>query len=155
MPDYIGWLRGHVGQAPVLLNFAACVVRDDAGRVLLQRRGDERRPVWGFPGGAVELGESVGEAAVREVREETGLTVRLTGLLGVYSKYPHTYASGDVAQSVTTFFLADVASGWLSADGGETLELGWFGLEALPELFTAQHVDAAADVRAGRTGVWR
>ena len=155
MPGYIGWLRARVGREPVLLNFAGCVVRDDSGRVLLQRRGDGSRTLWGFPGGAVELGESVAEAAVREVREETGLTVRLTGLLGIYSKYRHTYASGDVAQSVTTFFLARSESGRLAADGAETLELGWFALDDLPELFTAQHEDAAADVRAGRSGVWR
>lgn len=87
MPDYIRWIRGQVGHQRIFLNFAICAVFDDAGRVLLQRRGDREPAPWGFPGGAVELGESVEEAAVREVHEETGLTVAVSDLIGVYSKY--------------------------------------------------------------------
>jgi ADP-ribose pyrophosphatase YjhB (NUDIX family) len=72
VPDYLRWLRQRVGHERIILNFAVCAVFDAAGRVLLQRRGDREKPVWGFPGGAVELGESMDEAAVREVREKTG-----------------------------------------------------------------------------------
>ncbi|MET8452193.1 NUDIX domain-containing protein [Streptomyces sp. NPDC005209] len=160
MSDYIGWLRACVGSAPIQLAFAAvCVV--DEGRVLLQRRRDDG--AWGFPGGAVELGESAEEAAVREVREETGLDVRVTGLLGVYTKYWHTYPNGDRAQPITVFFRgtpiggavpgADLAGTSVDA---ETLEVRYFPLDEPPQALTnQQHADALADLRAGRSAVHR
>jgi 8-oxo-dGTP diphosphatase len=66
----------------------ACVVPvDEEGRVLLLRRGfDPGRGRWTFPGGFVDLGESVEEAARREVREELEIDVELGPLLGVYSR---------------------------------------------------------------------
>ena len=48
-------------------------------------RGPYPKALWGLPGGAMDLGESVGQAVVREVREETGLEVQPTGLVGIYS----------------------------------------------------------------------
>jgi len=66
---------------------AAAVVRDGAGRLLLLRRGfDPGRGLWTFPGGFVDLGESVEEAAVRETREELGIDIELGGVIGVYSR---------------------------------------------------------------------
>lgn len=57
------------------------------GKVVLLRRGVEpRRGTWTFPGGYMEMGETTEEAAIRETREETGLEVRLTSLLNVYSR---------------------------------------------------------------------
>ncbi len=155
MTDYIRWIRQRVGHEPILLNFAICAVFDEAGRVLLQRRGDREKPVWGFPGGAVELGESVEEAAVREVEEETGLSVRVTDLTGVYSKYKDRYPNGDVAQTVAVVFRAAVEGGELDVDGHETVGLDFFSLTRLPELLNQQHEDVAADLRAGRSAVWR
>lgn len=150
---YIGWLRSRVGPAPVLLNFAAgCVCRD--GQVLLQHRGDSG--TWGFPGGALELGESAEDAAVREVAEETGLTVQVDDLLGVYTKYRHEYPNGDVVQPITVFFRCTPRGGSLHAgDGDETLDVRWFPLGSVPDLVNAQHRDALDDLRRGRTGVFR
>jgi 8-oxo-dGTP diphosphatase len=53
--------------------------------VLIRRATDPGRGLWSYPGGYLEMGETLEEGAVRETREETGLTVRITGLLGVYS----------------------------------------------------------------------
>lgn len=153
MADYIRWLRGRVGAAPLQLNFAATCVRE-GDRVLLQRRGDH--DAWGFPGGAIELGESAAEAAIRETREETGLDVEIVNLLGVYTKYEHTYPSGDVVQPMTVFFRCrPTGAGSLQSDGIETLELRYFPVHDLPDLFNPQHEDAATDLRAGRSGVFR
>lgn len=66
---------------------AAAVVRDAADRVLLLRRAFEPgRGLWTFPGGFVDLGESVEEAAVRETREELEVDIELGRLVGVYSR---------------------------------------------------------------------
>src|SRR5215467_2202247 len=63
---------------------------DDNGRVLLQRRRDTGQ--WALPMGTMELGETPSQCAIRETREETGVLVRVTGLLGVFSDPAHIVA---------------------------------------------------------------
>ena len=66
---------------------AAAIPRDAEGNVVLLRRGfDPGAGLWTFPGGFVDLGESVTEAAIRETREEIGVDAELDGLVGVYSR---------------------------------------------------------------------
>ena len=60
------------------------IVRNHQNMILLEKRSD--CGMWGLPGGRIEAGESVSEAAIREVKEETGLTVKILKLLGVYSE---------------------------------------------------------------------
>src|SRR5262245_3038067 len=76
----------------------SAVVADEAGELVLQRRADNG--LWALPGGVVEVGESVAQAVVREVKEETGLDVEPVGLVGVYSDPRHViaYADGEVRQ---------------------------------------------------------
>lgn len=62
---------------------ASAVVTDDQGRILLQRRRDN--DLWALPGGAMDMGESLPGTAVREVKEETGLDVEITGLVGSFA----------------------------------------------------------------------
>ena len=95
-------LRDKVGHDELILNYAGCIIFDDKNRLLLQKRTDCEK--WGFLGGMVELGESVAESAVREIREESGLDVELTSLFGVYSKYFEKYSNGDKAQTVVHVF---------------------------------------------------
>jgi ADP-ribose pyrophosphatase YjhB (NUDIX family) len=154
MPDYIRWIRGLVGHQTIILNFAGCVVADEHGGVLLQQRGDRDANVWGFPGGAVELGETVADAAMRECREETGLNVSLVSLLGVYSAGLDRYPNGDSAQPITTFFVAEARSGTLACDGEETRALAYFTKDELPTLVNGQHARVARDYFAGRQGCW-
>jgi ADP-ribose pyrophosphatase YjhB (NUDIX family) len=111
----------------------AAVIFED-GRVLLQRRDDTGR--WGLPGGAVDPGESVRAAIIREVREETGLDVEPVRLIGVYSDPVHhqvmTYPDGNVIHYVSTVFECAVRGGALEC-GDESLALDWFDPEALPD----------------------
>jgi 8-oxo-dGTP pyrophosphatase MutT (NUDIX family) len=74
---------------------ASVLVRDNTGRVLLLQRPDNG--LWTIPTGAVKKGETVPEAGVRECREETGLQVEITGLVGVFSTPDHViaYIKGD------------------------------------------------------------
>lgn len=78
-PNYIKWLRSKVGHDKVILVFAGGCIFNDKGEVLLQKRADSNK--WGFPGGVIELGETPQMAAIREVKEETGLDVEDGGLL--------------------------------------------------------------------------
>jgi ADP-ribose pyrophosphatase YjhB (NUDIX family) len=106
----------------------------DEGRVLLQRRDDNRQ--WGLPGGAVEPGESVHAAIVREVREETGLEVEPLRLIGVYSDPANhqviTYPDGNVIHYVSSVFECAVRGGTLTC-GEESLELEYFPPDGLPD----------------------
>ncbi len=66
-----------------LVAAASAVVTDDEGRILLQRRRDNG--LWALPGGGMDLGDTLPGCAVREVKEETGLDVEVTGLVGTYT----------------------------------------------------------------------
>jgi ADP-ribose pyrophosphatase YjhB (NUDIX family) len=104
----------------------SATVWDGTGqRMLLTRRADSGR--WCVPGGYMDPGESVSEACAREVREETGLEVRVKRLIGVYTS-PHLrleYPDGNRWQIVVLHFEAEAVGGELKA-GDETTEAGYF-----------------------------
>ena len=108
--------------------------------LLLERRTDNG--LWGLPGGSVEPGESVSEAIVREVREETGLEVAPIRVVGVYSSPAHgqivTYPDGNVIHYVSTSLECRVVGGTLAC-GVESMELGWFDPEDLPAEVMPMH----------------
>lgn len=91
----------------------SALVVDDASRVLLQRRADSGN--WSLPGGTMELGETLGQAVVRETAEETGLEVELTGILGIYTDPRHViaYSDGEIRQEFVVVFTARVTGGHL------------------------------------------
>ena len=119
--------------------------------LLLQRRADNG--CWGLPGGGVEPGESVSEAVVREVREETGLEVRPLRLVGVYSApaihQVVTYPDGTVIHYVSSSFECRIVGGQI-APGPESLEVEWFDPEELPSELMPMHRIRILDALAGR-----
>jgi ADP-ribose pyrophosphatase YjhB (NUDIX family) len=119
-------------------------VTDDEGRVLLIHRTDNDR--WALPGGEVELGESVSSAVIREVREETGIEVEITGLVGIYSDPKHiiAYDDGEVRQQFSLCFRARPVGGALRGSS-ESTEVGWLRPEELDEL----SLHAAQRLRVG------
>ena len=123
--------------------------------ILLQRRSDNG--FWGLPGGGVEPGESVTEAIVREVREETGLEIRPGRLVGVYSSPSiHqivTYPDGNVVHYVSSVFECVVRAGSLVC-GDESLELDWFDPERLPEDVMLISTIRIRDALAGQVGAF-
>jgi ADP-ribose pyrophosphatase YjhB (NUDIX family) len=99
------------------------IVSLDGRLVLLRRSIEPAYGKWVFPGGFVDRGERVEDAAVRETREESHLEVRLTGLLNIYS-----YADHPV---IIIVYTADVIGG-VPAAGDETLEAALFERSAIP-----------------------
>jgi ADP-ribose pyrophosphatase YjhB (NUDIX family) len=119
------------------------------GEILLQKRADNG--FWGLPGGAVDPGESVQQGVLREVREETGLQVRVVRLVGVYSdprNYMIThYPGGDIVHNVSLCFVCERVSGTLQLSG-ESTDIGYFPVEALPEPMMPSHLIRLKDVLA-------
>lgn len=134
MPQYLAWLRQHVGHTKVISTGATALIRDEHGRVLLQQRRDFG--MWGLPGGAQELGESIEQTLVREVREEVGLVVEPARLLGVRSspEFDVTFPNGDEIQPYAVLFECAIVGGDLKKDGDEVLDVGWFDLDDPPPM---------------------
>jgi 8-oxo-dGTP pyrophosphatase MutT (NUDIX family) len=132
--NYVTYLRRFIGHAKVILPGAAGMVRDENGRVLLQRRRDNG--LWGFPGGLLDLGESATNTVMREFREEVGLDVQVQRLIGVYTspRFDRSYPNGDTSQLFASFFECRIVGGELRRQESEVLELGWFDLDHLPPM---------------------
>lgn len=116
----------------------------DGDQVLLTQREDFE--VWCLPGGGVDPGESVAQAAVREALEETGLEVQLTRLVGVYSR-------PKIEQGAhTVLFAAHTVGGELRLATGETIAARFFTFDALPELMLWWHRQQIRDALDGVGG---
>jgi 8-oxo-dGTP diphosphatase len=124
------------------LGAATVVIKD--GQVLMILREDF--PVWALPAGGVEAGESIPQAAIREVREETGLEVALTRLVGLYSR-PRWFAGSHLA-----VFLGHPIGGTLRADPHETRDARFFAPTDLPERMLWWYRPIIADALAGIGG---
>ena len=100
------------------------VVTDEHDQIVLIRRRDN--DLWALPGGGMELGESIVDTAVREVKEETGLDVEVTGLIGVYSNPHHVmaYTDGEVRQQFSLCFTTRLIGGDLLVDS-ESTDIAW------------------------------
>lgn len=146
--DYIRWLRSKVGHEKIILVFAGGCVFDSGGKVLLQCRGDSKK--WGFPGGAIEIGETPEMATVREVKEETGLDVKVSGLIGIYTDCDMEYPNGDQAHSICIVYDLETIGGQLKCDDLETADLKFFDLDEMPVLFCRQHEELKRDLQKRR-----
>ena len=110
------------------------VVTNDNGEILLIRRSDNDN--WAIPGGAIELGESMTEAAIRETREETGITCEITGLVGIYTDPKHVIlytSNGEVRQEFSIVLTAAVVGGNLTPSS-ESSEVRWVQRDELSNL---------------------
>ena len=115
------------------------------GKILLTKRDDFQ--VWCLPSGGVEDGESLAEAAIRETKEETGIDVRLTRVIGVYSRI------GGIPDVHAVLYEAKPIGGELRVQPGETLEVDYFPFDKLPEDISFGHVKRIEDAIKGAQGV--
>ena len=101
------------------------VVENGRGEILLIRRSDNDN--WAVPGGAIDLGESMTQAAVREVKEETGIDCEITGLVGIYTDPKHIilYTSNGEARQEFSIVLTARGVGRAPTPSSESTEVVW------------------------------
>lgn len=133
MSPYYRGLRAQVGSELLLVPAVAAVLRDERGRVLVQRTHDGG---WSLPAGAIEPGEAPAQAVAREVHEETGLQVRVNRVLGVVggAACRVSYPNGDRVEYVVTIFECTRIAGEMVHSNEETATLEWFPLDRIPTL---------------------
>ncbi len=140
-----------IGKQGVLRPGASALIFDPPReKILLTRREDNGR--WCLPGGGMDPGESAAEACVREVLEETGLEVRVTKLVGIYTtpdlliEFP----DGDKIQPVAFSFEAEITGGELGLSD-ETTDFGWYTVAEMEAMDTVEnHVQRIHDALKNR-----
>ncbi|MEU4312433.1 NUDIX domain-containing protein [Nocardia sp. NPDC024068] len=130
-PDFISRVRADIGHDLLWLPGVSAVVFDGTGRVLLQQRVDDRR--WALISGIPEPGEQPAAAVVREVFEETAVRCVVEHLVAVQSEAAVTYANGDICQFMNICFRARAVDGEARVNDDESLEVGWFAPDTLPD----------------------
>lgn len=139
IPAHIARLRAAVGHELLLLPSVSVIPVAEDGRLLLVRHAGHHDG-WAVLGGAVEVGESPAEAAIRETREEIGVEVRLVRLLDVLGgpEYEVRYPNGDRTAYVTAVYEAAIIAGSPDPSDDELSDVAWFapgqlaGLELSP-----------------------
>ena len=128
-------VRALVGTSRMLTVGVGGIVRNAAGHILLTKRADSG--LWGLPAGGMELGETPAGTVVREAKEELGIDVRPTRLLGVFSgpQYQLKYPDGNEVQVTSVLFECEWVGGSMRPDGVEALAAAFFAATALPPMF--------------------
>ena len=128
-----------IGKRGVLRVGASSIIFDESRKkILLTKRTDNGR--WCLPGGGMDPGESVEEACIREAYEETGLRVKVTRLVGVYTSPDLVieYADGNIFHPVSLSFEAEITGGELGLSD-ETTEVGYFTIEDVKTMDLMDH----------------
>ena len=135
--EYIKKLRSYIGHDPILICACGCLIFNEKDQILLQKRSDDN--LWGNPGGSMELGETIYETVIREIKEETNLDIKKTDLkiFNIYSgeEQHHIYPNNDEAYFVNIIFETTIIEGDLKIDS-ESKELKFFDLDNLPSNIT-------------------
>jgi len=131
-PQFIQDIRAKAGTVLLLLPGVVMVVFDDLGRVLLNQRADDGR--WALISGIPDPGEQPAQAAVREIEEETGVCAVVERVLSVFTNEPVVYGNGDHAQYIDIVLRCRAVGGEARVNDDESLDVGWFALDALPPL---------------------
>lgn len=131
---YIMNLRKYVGHEPLIGLGATTLVFNEKNEILLNLRTDTNN--WGIPGGSMELYETIEETAIRELKEEAGISAEELELVTVLSgkDYYFEYPNGDKLCTVIVLFKVKNYSGTVKASDKESKELNFFALDKLPNM---------------------
>ena len=134
MSPYLSRLRSKIGHELLLLPGVAAVIKDSAGRILLQEKSSDEG--WSLPGGAIEPGETPEQAVRREVREETGILVEPREIIGVYGgrDFRYIYPNGDEVEYLAVLYFCVPMGASLEPLDPETRSLRYFGKDEMPKL---------------------
>ena len=132
IPEFIREIRATAGRQQEQLPGVTAVVFDDEGRVLLGRRADTGK--WSVIGGICEPGEQPAATAEREVYEETAVHCVAERVVLTQALEPVQYANGDRCQYLDVTFRCRATGGQARVNDDESLEVGWFEVDALPPL---------------------
>lgn len=127
-------LRKHVGHEPLIGLGATTMVFNNKNEILLNLRSDTN--TWGIPGGSMELYETIEETAVRELKEEAGISADKLELVTVLSgdEYYFEYPNGDKMCTVIVLFKVLNYTGEIKVSDNESKKLKFFSLDALPNM---------------------
>jgi 8-oxo-dGTP pyrophosphatase MutT (NUDIX family) len=131
-PDFIRTLRASAGHQLLWLPGVSAVVFDEHGNVLLARRADTGH--WSLVCGIPEPGEQPAACAVREVYEETAVRCVAERVVLVQALEPIMYPNGDICQYMDITLRCRAVGGEAHVNDDESLDVGWFPVDALPEL---------------------
>lgn len=120
-------------EANSIVPAASAIVVNAEGKILLHRRSDN--DFWALPGGAMEIGETIGQTAIRETKEETGLDVELEYIVGIYTNPRHVvaFSDGEVRQQFSMCFACRLVGGEIKVSD-ESTEVGFFSPEEIEHL---------------------
>ncbi|NMO50930.1 NUDIX domain-containing protein [Actinoplanes sp. TBRC 11911] len=121
-------------RATSLVPSANVIVTNEDGEILLIRRSDNGN--WALPGGAMDIGESLPETAVRETAEETGIDVEITALVGIFTDPRHVilYTSNGEARQEFSVVFAARPTGGAPTTSAETTEVQWVPVREIASL---------------------
>jgi 8-oxo-dGTP diphosphatase len=131
MSPYVSKLRQLVGNDLLLLPSVSAVVFNDAGEVLLGQRSDSGQ--WSLIAGGIDPGEQPAAAMIREIYEEAGVHAVVERLIGA-AMHPVVYPNGDRCEYVNLWFRCRAVGGEARVNDDESLAVGWFAVDALPEV---------------------
>ena len=131
---YIKDLRKYIGHNPLIGVGATTLVFNNKNELLLNLRTDTN--TWGIPGGSMELYETIEETAVRELKEETGITAETLELVTVLSgkDFYFEYPNGDKMCTVIVLFKVLNYTGDIKVTDNESKQLNFFSLDNLPNM---------------------
>lgn len=129
--DYVKNLRAKVGHDLIMFPTVSAIVLNDRGEILLGQRSDNHE--WSVIAGMMDPGEQPADAVLREVREETGVEVRIERVAGV-ALHEVIYGNGDHCHMMNTWFRCRAIGGEARVNDSESIAVGWFAPDALPPM---------------------
>ncbi len=131
--DYIKNIRKNIGNSLLMIPSVAAVILNEKNELLLQEKHCE---TWSLPAGMIEPGETPHDAIIREVREETGLLIETSRILGVFGgkDFRYTYQNGDQVEYTVILFLCTVKHDSAEITDSETRSVKYFPKTEMPRL---------------------